>query len=474
MAKSWLRNLWLPLFLTTAIARAAEASGPAGTDEPAGSAPQDARMEAVLTQDGASDVLVLPGIIADRKRKRIEVQAKTTALAPSDIVEFFLIGPQSGHGYEALAVAACAPSDIHRALEFIGMQPGLPAEPRILRFWPKGERVLMSFLTPTGGLIRVEELVYDGKNGKTLPLTGLVFTGSSWQRGGDTGGVYRADVYEPHSIASTYNEEDSVLDLPQEAAQSAVYGRFRAADGIQQFPSNSLISVILEPEYKDGKQRVREMVLSVRLSGTSVVGRLSAKNAGSESRDLSLDALETELKQIAEGGHTVWLALGFDDAMPLLKVREVCAILAALDLTADVRIEPPSEKQLCYRAFLPKEKFRDRAGRIEQPCELRLRREGAAVTGVLTRVQQKWPDDAIDPILVATDYPVRTPEELRQALDRMPAGLPVILVFADSELTHGELLSFVEPVRSTHPTVHVFLESPASQKEREAAASPGQ
>ena len=45
---------------------------------------------------------------------------------------------------------------------------------------------------------------------------------------------------------------------------------------------------------------------------------------------------------------------------------------------------------------------------------------------------------------------------LRTLIDEHGPGLPVILVFAEPAVTHGELMRMLSPVMSTHGTVHVF------------------
>ncbi|EFK96106.1 secreted protein, partial [sediment metagenome] len=148
---------------------------------------------------------VRPGLVADRGTRRVRVYGESTSLNLGDPVEFPLIAEQSGKDYEALAVSFAQPSDVHRALEFIGLRPGAATSPSGLRFWPRGERVRVTFdLIATNGaatpICRAESLVTDTRTDAPLPETGFVFCGARWTHGTDdtspaTGLVYAADVF---------------------------------------------------------------------------------------------------------------------------------------------------------------------------------------------------------------------------------------------------------------------------------------
>ena len=84
-------------------------------------------------------VWVAPGVIARREPPQVEIWAEATGLTENEPVEFILIAPKSGHDYEAIAVAHALPSDIHEALEFIGLPAGAPFNP-VARRGPDSRR----------------------------------------------------------------------------------------------------------------------------------------------------------------------------------------------------------------------------------------------------------------------------------------------------------------------------------------------
>ena len=74
-------------------------------------------------------------------------------MAGNGLAEFFIIGEQSGHGYEAVAVSFASAADIVDGLVFIGMERGRPVDFEKLCLWPKGERVKVSVAVRENGLL---------------------------------------------------------------------------------------------------------------------------------------------------------------------------------------------------------------------------------------------------------------------------------------------------------------------------------
>lgn len=431
---------------------------------------------------GAKDVLVLPGLVARRREKRVEIMAEATGMAEGAIVEFLLIDQSSNRGYEALLWSFARPSDVHKALVFIGMQPGIPYDPAGLRSWPKGERVILSVAADgLRGSLRLERMVLDKTKDEPLPEDGFVFTGSYTvpRRGDRSRRDYAADVLGAKSIASIFSDPAAVLDVPRPVLQSEVYGKLVVSSEYD-FAANELVTIVLEPEYKDGRLRVKDLVLHV--------GRPSAAPAAAGSpggaRPLfvltdakgktltekpSLPAALAALDAFARKGHDACVSVRFDAGLRLADVRTVCRVLAVIDVIGGVRIEPPAAGQLYYKAFLPNSRLLDRRKRVSQPWELRLVRQGGAITGLLAWYDMVYTDDKPDPELKVTRFDVITPEALRDRLDaaaarRKRAGkrprAREILVFAEGELAYGRLVEFLGPALATHKAVHVFLDVP--------------
>lgn len=433
------------------------------------------------------DVLVLPGLVANRKTKQVELLAESTGLGGNSTAEFLLIDQASGHGYEALFWSYAKPSDVHAALLFVGMQPGAPYDPGQLRFWPKGERVNVSIVDTNRSVgtspLRIENLILDKKTEKPLAESGLIFTGSirAPDPKGGTGIVYVADNYDPKSIASLYNEPGTVLDVPWQADKGAVYGA-QVVNPEYVYSAGDLMTLILEPERKDGSSRVKNLVMEVGFgavrpgpgdpavklveAGRSFTFRVKDTKGNVLGKDVSLEGALAAISELLKTGSEPYLSVCFDGTLTLSDVRRTCVILGVIEAGAGLRFEPPQEGQLYFKAFVPDERWRDADTRIAQPWELHLVREKGIVSGKLVMTEAIWADGNPDPKMKVTSFDVASPKALREQLDadaeRRKQGnrspdLPVLLIFAKGDLTYGELMRFITPALRTHNTVHVFL-----------------
>ena len=352
---------------------------------------------------GNAEFLVLPGLLADRKSKRIVIQAESTGLtAKGHPPEFFIIGEKSGHDYEALAMSFAKAGDIHKALLFIGMQSGRRVNFEKLQFWPKGERVSLIFKAEVAGKtigpVGIDSLFLDKQTGKPLAHVGLVFTGSAFVDSLKEPGkkVYAADTYDPHSIAANYNEPTSTLDVPRQAPQKETYNNL-AVNPDYIFPNQCLLEIIIEPEYKDGKKRVVDLQLFVN----PVAG-----NPGMEPADLAFQLKNAQGKMLnktpkingvlkaftslTENGHDPFVTVIFGDNLTLKAAHAVCSILLSIDIDKGIRMEPPLAGPLYYRAHVPDKRYKDRESRYAQPWELKLSKKDGQLSGILTQIEQIW------------------------------------------------------------------------------------
>jgi len=424
---------------------------------------------------GNTDVLVRKALVADRRTKRVTVLGEATGLAGSDVAEFFLIGEQSGHGYEAVAVSFASAADIVDALVFIGLERGRPVDFEKLRLWPKGERVAVSLATrengETGPFVRLEKLMLDDRTKKPLDETGLVFVGSRDLPSSDAGTRrLAADEVEPRSIASNYNEPTTVLDVPRRAPQGDVYeSQFMNPD--HAFEPGTLLEIALEPEYKGGRRRVadlavnavpREGASSEELGGVkfkvSSVGGGPLFEGKQSATNCTLNAFLAGVTKLVENGRDPFVALQFDPTLRLGGIAQLCALLSSIEGEHGIRVEPPPEGHVYYLAFAPDQRFRDRHKRITQPWELHLPLKEGRIAARLTQIEQIWQDGSIDPELKVKSFHLPEPGDLRKELDRRGPGLPVILVFADPTVTYGQLMAYLAPVLDTHGVIHVYVE----------------
>jgi hypothetical protein len=417
----------------------------AGEDEAAGRRAVNqrevaARLEHWQTQAATRPELWRrPGVLADRRAHTVRFLAEATGLGAGQIVEFFLISEQSGHDYEALAVSLARPGDLFEALEWIGLPAGRAVDPDAFFFWPKGERVLASVAPVDGSRPpqRLEDLVVDTQGDMPLPRSGLVFVGGPVHRPDGDGAdrrVFGIDVMSPGSVASTYNEAFTLLDVPRAAPQNVVYTRFVSAPEAV-FTAGELLEVTLVPEPRE-TPRVLDGLL--------------------------VDALLRQLDAWVSANRDPYVTLATDAGLRLDQARNVARILASVEGDRGIRVEGPPPGTLYYKAYLPEERNRDRDARLMQPWELHLRRAASnAVAAVAVEIEQHWPDDAMRPELTVTEHPLLGPGDLQRLVQAGGSDLPVLLVFADGGLLVGDMMPFVAPLLGSHPTVHVFINAPS-------------
>ncbi|TFH18044.1 MAG: hypothetical protein E4H02_01140 [Lentisphaerales bacterium] len=431
------------------------------------------------------NMLILPGLVADSTGKTVRITCEATGMKKTDPAEFLVIAENSDHDYEAFAVSLAKPSDIHKALEFIGIKPGSPANADKLRFWPKGERVIITFEwdMPENGdadtpserrRARAESLMMDKETGTTLPEDGFVFVGSAWLDDPDHPGkrFYAADRLGPNAIVSHYNDHETVLDVPRQAPQGQVYGRQVPSDAYTFTNAGQIIEVLLEPEYRDGRQRVADIRLKIapapgREDTASTIADVAFELIEGESTVLAggndLKDMLAVFERLASDGRDPFVTLDLDPRLKLKVAKDLSLFLRSIDRIGGIRIEPPPAGQLYYKSFSPGEALRDRANAVVHPWELRLMQDNDKITGTLTFVDDVLNEQTGEVTLQVTDYPASTLEEIGRVLEMKdkfdrPLGLIVAVVFAPADMEYRALMTYVGKVLETRPTVWVFAE----------------
>ena len=321
----------LSLIALPSLAVAQFGGGPEDAPDGYGGYPRQAAAAAAIDQANAAkhdenaSMLVLPGLLANKETKTVRVLAEATGLEAETVIEFLLIDQSCGRGYESLLWSFAKPSDVHRALEFIGMRPGTPFHPEALQFWPKGERVVAT-VTPKNDdddakPFRLEKLIYDRETNTTLEETGLVFTGS-YRIPNDSSfnpGEYAADVIEPKSIGSIFNHRLTVLDVPVRAPKHEVYGK-RLVNPEVMLRKHQLVTLILEPERKDGQQRA----LNLQLTFTGNKQQPTILTKVGEDEPIAAGKFVTVLssfQKLSKENHDVYVQLDYQPKLTLSEVQ---------------------------------------------------------------------------------------------------------------------------------------------------------
>ena len=429
-----------------------------------------------------TNILVRPGLVADRKNRRVEVLVERTGVGQNAPCEFLVLDESSDHAYEALLLSFAKPSEVHRALEFIGTKPGEPFDPESLRFWAKGETFMIGIARSNEPPLRIEKLLLDQRNGKALREDGFMFTGSKTLLVTENPAqkFYAADEYQPKAIVSLFNSTFTVLDVPYSAAKEAVYQN-TIVNPEHELAEGSLLTLVIKAAAKDGTKRVKDLLLQVSAINTQTnkpatdterLERLSFELKGAETvlnKKPGLISMIESLARLDRKKHDYYLQVRFAPNVELGQAQALAKILSSMDNERGVRIEPPDPGQLYYMSFTPDNELLDRETRMFHPWELSLAEKDGQVMGRLLLVESVWKKGSSISELEFSEFTVSNPQDLikefkaeagRAKKSEKRAKPAVIMVFAPPTLKHGQLMKFLEPVLPTHQTVYVYLNEP--------------
>lgn len=424
------------------------------------------------TANSNEDVKHYPHIIADRASGNVVIEAQTSEVGTGEPIEFVLINKRSGHDYEALAITNATAADIRAALEFIGLEPGRTTSYNQMRFWPRGARVEVFFEWLIEGedgadesrKLPAREILKDvRKPDQRFPSDAFVFTGSHLlTRGEDGEQALAADVREPHSIISTYNEPNSLLDLNWQASQGGEYGNI-LINPDNTLPQKHPLRIHLQPA--TGQQALREIDLILKVEpdtekDTAVGFTLKHEDGEAVESDGSLTAVMSQFEKLSEDLMVPHVRLDFDHALSIELVTSVSVLIAQAESDGALRIEPPLSGELYYRAFLPDSELKDRDTRGLQPVELHLLQEADKISVEVVKAVRIWDDDDefVDSYLDVRRHPVEDPESAKEKMLELRDRIPVLLVHVDYGIALGEIMSYVGPVLEQFPTVFILIE----------------
>lgn len=417
---------------------------------------------------GQDNFMVRPGLLADKTGRVVRVAAESLRLELGSPAEFPLVTATSGKDYEAHAVAFAAALDIHNALQFIGLKPGHGVDAGTLQFWPRGDRVAVTFhyqdpVTTQRVHIPVARLTVDTRTGKTLPENGFVFTGSEWVDVTEpaTGRVYAADAFTPNCIVSHYNERTTVLDVPRRDAQSEVYS-YQVPNPVLRLPSNQVIEVTFEPYFKDGRAHDFDFVLKVGPGSGSNTADLAYTLKDAAGQPLNTNRTFVGVLDVLEGftgiDQAAYLTFLPEESLTMVSLQKVARLLDKLDTERGIRVDAPPPGHPYFRAFLPNEQHRKRESRPALAAELILENGATGATGTLVLVSMEWKGDDSTPTFSETRLPVPTVAQLIPALTSKEDAPAVILAFVPPSMSYGAFREFIAPLLQRKTILYVFIE----------------
>lgn len=141
------------------------------------------------------------GIVVDKDKKTVRVPVKIAPRKLPNLPDIYPIEviatwptPKGQKAHETIVNFDVTPSDVHKAIEQLGLKAGKPGRGDALCSGPEVE-IYLDLPAVNGrpaGLVRIEQLLVDMKTGRTLPLLKWHFTGSvakDGKYGADTSGT---------------------------------------------------------------------------------------------------------------------------------------------------------------------------------------------------------------------------------------------------------------------------------------------
>lgn len=402
------------------------------------------------------DFWAQPGVVADLKNKTVYVYAEGLGMTRHDPIEFGLIGPKSSHDYEALARSFADPLDVHTALEKTGMAPGQAVDYSRLMLWPRGSRVDITitrhaeenpFWHADESALPLQHYLFDAEQNQPLADGGFVFTGSQMITPGSGPAEYAASWRDPYSIVSTYNEEETVMDVPWAAVQSEVYGTIKA------HPDNLLsLHELVVFRFTPSDTHLKTLDVDITLGNESV----RASWATNQTTFENVAYLCDHLTEMLRSGTVPYLNIALEENITIANLIPSLREIESITDGDGVRINPPLDGHLFYKAFLPEEAWRDRQQRPGQPWELHLARKNNDLSGTLYQLNETWDTNQNKFVVHEIAHPVDSPAQVTETVAESTGQIRVMLIYADMYITYNELLYYALPAQTVCPTLYIF------------------
>jgi hypothetical protein len=130
--------------------------------------------DAAVTVDKDKKTVTVPAKIAPRKLEKYDQIYPVEVVACAGFKE----GGEKAH--ETVVTIDVKPSDVHKALESLGLKPGKPAFGEDSA--AEGPELKVSLELPNGKVVPIEKTLVDKKTGKAMPTLKWHFTGSAMKQ----------------------------------------------------------------------------------------------------------------------------------------------------------------------------------------------------------------------------------------------------------------------------------------------------
>lgn len=385
----------------------------------------------------ADCVAVTSTCLYSKSEKTVYLLTELTGIREGYETEFIVLGPLSDRAYEGLAMAWDAPSTVSKAVEALGVQPGVAADALRGLAMAQGERFTVSVCRlsdATPNFLPLSDFISDDFSTPAQNLLGRGFP--------FVGGQHFDDLM-PASIIAAYTEKASTFGLPYYAEKGAAYGSFRAKTTEQK--GAPAVVALKWQQLPNGQARVHHANICI-----------------SPAHLKDADALLTQLKAFCDDPRDVFLNVSFDDALTLKAVAPVANLIIALEANGGFTLAPPAGGYLPVRAFAPDEAWRNREARLFQPWEVEFEKADATAPMKvnLCQILEDWSVEGNDPALTRKCYPGVTEKTILNVMKQVDVNngkVYVAFFYCSPLITIGELMPYARVLAEACPTQWVFF-----------------
>jgi hypothetical protein len=132
-----------------------------------------------------ADAMAAEGITVDKEKKTVTVAGKVAPrklpnleqIYPIEVIATWPLEKKGQKAHETVVNFEAKPSEVHAALESLGLKPGKPAKGEGAK--ASGPEVKVFVEMADGKRVAIEKTLVDRKTGKTMPMLKWYFTGSA-------------------------------------------------------------------------------------------------------------------------------------------------------------------------------------------------------------------------------------------------------------------------------------------------------
>jgi len=391
------------------------------------------------------DVMVRRGLLADRKHRYIDLLATASDLAPGTMLDV-VIASKDSMTTQYLVRTAVGSGELLSALEFIGLSPGYPIDIERMHYWPKGERVTITFQADES--IPAESLLLDTTWNTELPQLGFRFVGPGQSAIGIDEGIH---------VATAYNAGNTIFEVPYIVDRKTVLERLTVNSNYG-FEPDQPVRIRIRPEFRGDRQRVHDYLLDVRSGEGNDADRLQNLLVTMQGADDSepveggFENVFVYFEEQVKDGIEPFVQVRFADAISAQSVRNIARFIQQFLVQQQIRIEPHAS-ELFFSAFLPDDAWRDpnRRNRSSQPLEIHLQDNngGDDLHGELIQHVQGGDVRRMD---------FESTIALNDVIQRDgPWQSDAVFIFATPGTPYGQIKKIHASIREEFPNVYVFL-----------------